>query len=213
MPPVASRAPRQRLSPEERRATIVAAALAVFAERGYPAASVDEIVGRAGVSAPVLYDHFESKRDLYEHLLERQTDELIARVGAAVARASGGEARLRVAFDAFFSLVEEQPFVHRMISADDGGDPELRRAVERRDEQGRAGVAALLAVEATIFEGEPDRDQSLAMVAQMLRHGLNGLALWWRAHPEVPRDVVVDRAMDLAWRGLDSLTRSWDGQP
>src|SRR3954470_10233988 len=83
----------------------------LFSERGSGAVGVDEIARRAGVSPPVLYDHFDSKRDLYAHLLEHQAGELAARVAAGTAEVGGGKARLRAAFDAFFALVEEQPLL------------------------------------------------------------------------------------------------------
>ena len=52
------------------------AALEVFGERGYHGASIDEICRRSGVTPPVLYDHFASKQELYERLLERHYAEL-----------------------------------------------------------------------------------------------------------------------------------------
>ena len=61
----------------QRRELIEQAATSVFAERGYLGASIDEISRRAGVSAPVIYDHFESKLDLYRRLLERTRNELL----------------------------------------------------------------------------------------------------------------------------------------
>ena len=76
-----------RMAAAERREQITAVARELFAERGYRAVAVDEIARRAGVSPPVLYDHFASKRDLYAHLLERQADELATRVARATVEA------------------------------------------------------------------------------------------------------------------------------
>ena len=64
------------MAPAARRGVIEAAATEVFAERGYQAATIDEIARRSGVSAPVVYDHFESKADLHARLLERHLAEM-----------------------------------------------------------------------------------------------------------------------------------------
>jgi len=72
-----STAKRSRMAAPERREVIENAAIEVFAERGYLGASIDEISRRAGISAPVVYDHFSSKLDLYRRLLERTRNELL----------------------------------------------------------------------------------------------------------------------------------------
>src|SRR3954462_14527323 len=98
-----------RMAAAERREQIAQVAQRLFAERGYRAVGVDEIARGAGVSPPGLYDHFDSKRGLYAHLLERQAGELSARVASATAGAAGGTALLGAASHPFFPCVEEQP--------------------------------------------------------------------------------------------------------
>lgn len=196
---------RPRLSAEARRQSLLAAARRVFGRRGYIATSIDEIVREAGVSPPILYDHFASKRELYIELLARHTDELISRVGRAAQGQRGAEARLRASYEAFFTLVEEEPFTSRMIAGEDGGDPQIAAAVRARDEQGRHGVAEILGATGRLYGGQPDQQRSIELLAQMLRHGLNGLAMWWHAHPNTPRTVLVERAMDLSWVGIRGL--------
>src|SRR5256885_17006322 len=68
---------RRRLSRDERRAQILDAAAGVFAERGYEATSIDEVAEAAGISKPVIYDHFDSKKDLHIALIDKQTDDLL----------------------------------------------------------------------------------------------------------------------------------------
>jgi AcrR family transcriptional regulator len=188
----------------ERREEIAVAARDLFAERGYRAVGVDEIARRAGVSPPVLYDHFDSKRDLYAHLLERQADELAARVARATADVGGGKARLRAAFDAFFALVEERP----LIPGELPGDEELRATARHRDAQAQAALVEVLGSGGRLFAGEPERERSLELTALMLRHGLLGLSSWWREHPETPRAELVDHAMAIAWTGLRALRKA-----
>jgi AcrR family transcriptional regulator len=190
-----------------RREVISASARELFAERGYRAVSVDEIARRAGVTPPVLYDHFDSKRDLYAHLLERQAEELKDHVARSTVQAGGGKARLRAAFDGFFALVEEQP----LLAGDHSGDEDLRATATRRDAQADAALAEVLGSGGRLFEGEPGRERSLELTARMVRHGLLGLTAWWREHPETPRAVLVDHAMAVTWTGLRSLRKHGRG--
>ena len=193
-----------RMAAAERREQIAGVARGLFAERGYRAVAVDEIARRAGVTPPVLYDHFDSKRDLYAHVLERQADELAAGVARATAEVGGGKARLRAAFEAFFALAEEHP----LIAGDQAADEELRATASRRDAQAHAVLVEVLGSGGRLFAGEPDRERSLELTAEMIRHGLLGLTRWWGAHPDTPRAVLVDHAMAVSWTGLRALRKT-----
>src|SRR3954468_15673887 len=178
-----------RMAAAARREQITQVAQRLFSERGYRAVGVDDIARAAGVSAPVLYDHFDSKRDLYAHLIERQAGELAGRVAAATAEAAGGKPRLRAAFDAFFALAEEQP----LLAGDLTVDEELRETARRRDGQAQAVLIEVLGSGGRLFAGERERERSLELTAQMLQGGLLALAAWWQLHPGTPREVVVDQ--------------------
>src|SRR3954449_3832914 len=103
---------RKRLSRPERREVIERAATEVFAEHGYANASIDEIARRSGVSAPVVYDHFDSKEDLYRRLLERQRDDLVAFWSEPLPLPAGPDA-LEGLIDAYYAYVEDHPFAYR----------------------------------------------------------------------------------------------------
>src|SRR3954471_11586078 len=94
--------PRKRLTRVERRAVIERAATEVFAEHGYRAASIDAIARRSGVSVPVVYDHFESKRALHIHLLESHYADLREVWRANLEGDDPAEVRVPRAFDAWF---------------------------------------------------------------------------------------------------------------
>ena len=177
---------RKRLTREQRRDVIERAATEVFAEHGYARASIDEIAGRSGVSAPIVYDHFASKEDLYRRLLERQRDDLVAFWAQRLplgGRDSSREA-LEHLIDAYYQYVEAHPFAYRMYFRD----------TEHRDIQ-MQGVTMLAGLLRTV-PGFEDADQAtLEMATEVLRAGLIGLALWWQEHPEVPREQVVQAAM------------------
>ena len=84
----------QRMPRSERRAQLLDAAQAVFVQSGYHAAAMDEIADRAGVSKPVLYQHFPGKLDLYLALLDKHCDTLESLVRAALE--VGGDNEVRV---------------------------------------------------------------------------------------------------------------------
>jgi AcrR family transcriptional regulator len=194
--------PKRRLTAEERRTGILDAALAVFSERGYHDSSIDEIAGEAGVSKALIYEHFASKRDLHASLLEAHVEELFRRLQAGAAPGQPGEERLRRGIDAFLSFVEEHREAWRALFRD-AADPDVGAFVVRVQAQATAVIAALIAADPEAPEGG---DRAIEMHAAMLSGALQSLANWWHDHQEVPRTVLVDRAMDFCWVGLRAHT-------
>jgi AcrR family transcriptional regulator len=192
------------MSAAQRRETIEAAATELFSERGYRSASIEEIARRSGVTPPVLYDHFSSKRELYRRLLERHFAELR---GIWREHFPGEEApreRIARSFDAWFAYVESHPFAGRMLFRDTSGDPDVAAM--------HAAVAAQSRDEVMqFFAGEPGAarvagsigGEGLEMAWVVLRGVLQGLAIWWTDHTEVPRERVVATAMNALWIGFE----------
>jgi AcrR family transcriptional regulator len=182
-----SDAPTRRLSAPQRRALIEQAAAQLFAQRGYDATTVAEIVARAGVSKPMLYRHFESKQDLCMRLLERRRDELAAApLGTFLETEGPVEQRLEAMIDAWFAHVAEHPYSSRLLFQDITGDAELReRQRELRRRQRAADVAMLREF------GPPLPDAELEPLGEVIRSSLTGLALWWLEHDDIPRASVV----------------------
>jgi AcrR family transcriptional regulator len=207
-PEVAAPTKRQRLKPEVRRERLLEAATEVFAERGYRGASIDAIARRSGVSAPVVYDHFASKLDLFTRLLERTRDELLAMWVAELAGADGTDVRMRRAFSAWARYVEQNRFASRMYFQEATGDRQARAAHRAIQAQGRLALAAILGAEpaAERLAGSLDAE-ALEMAAETIRAGLAGLAIWWDEHPHVPRERIVETAMNVLWVGFQQLQR------
>jgi AcrR family transcriptional regulator len=199
---------RKRLTAEARRELIERAALAVFAERGYHGASIEEIAGRAGVTPPVVYDHFASKLALHKRLLERTRDELLQVWQVHLAGDEPAEQRIARAFDAWARYVEEHPYAPRMFFAETTGDPEVRAIHREVQQQARAALAVILGHEpgAEELAGSAD-SQTLEMAAEVIRAGLTGLAIWWSEHPDVPRERIVATALNTMWIGLERAPR------
>jgi AcrR family transcriptional regulator len=178
----------RRVPGPERRALIEREAARLFAEKGFAATTVDDIVAAAGVSKPMLYRHFESKKELQVKLIERRWGELAAAPLDRFLERSGDSParRLPAMIDAWFAHVEEHPHTSRMLLADVTGDEELR-ALQRdvRARQRAADVALLREFQPGLPEEE------LEPLGEVIRSSLSGLALWWLEHPEVPRRVVV----------------------
>ena len=97
-----------RLPAAERRDQLLAVALEVFASQGFHATSMNEIAGAAGVTKPVLYQHFPSKRDLYLELLRDVGDRLMAAIGKATAEAGTPHRQVERGFQAYFHFVAEE---------------------------------------------------------------------------------------------------------
>jgi AcrR family transcriptional regulator len=187
---------RRRLPAAERRELIERAATEVFAERGYQGASIDEIARRSGVTPPVVYDHFASKLDLHRRLLERTRDELLEMWRAELAVDAEAEVRIPRALDAWARYVESHPYAARMYFQEPSGD-----------QAARAALAAILGREPGAENIAGAEDYALEMAAEVMRAALTGLAVWWIDHPEVPRERIVEAAVNAIWIGFERVRR------
>jgi len=187
-----------RLTRDARRAQLLAAARDVFAAQGYHAAAMDDIADRAGVSKPVLYQHFTSKLELYRALLTTYADELIGRLSTALATTSDNEQRLHGAVSAYFDFVAGEGQSFRLLFESDlRGEPEAAAVLERT----LTGCIDKVA-EAVTTDAGLDADR-----ARLLAVGLVGLSqvtaqYWLDSGQAVPRREAVELMSRLAWRGL-----------
>jgi AcrR family transcriptional regulator len=188
----------------ERREVIELAASEVFSEHGYHGASIDAIARRAGVSAPVVYDHFTSKRELHRSLLERHFGELRALWRAQLAGDDPTDVRIARSIDAWFGYIEAHPYAWRMLFRDTTGDPATEAIHREVAAASRAAVLPLLAREraARTIAGADD-PVAMEMLWEVVRAALQGLALWWYDHQDVPRQDVVATAMNALWIGFE----------
>jgi len=196
---------RRRLTAAERRDVIERAATEVFAERGYQGASIDEIARRSGVSPPVVYDHFSSKLDLHRRLLERTRDELLEMWRSELTPDQPAEVRIPRALDAWARYVESHPYAARMYFQEPTGEAAARAVHEQVRAPARAALAQILALEPGAENIAGPDDQALEMAAEVMRAGLTGLAIWWIDHPEVPRERIVETAVNAIWIGFERV--------
>jgi AcrR family transcriptional regulator len=180
----------------------------VLAERGYERASMRGIARAAGVTTPVLYDHFPSKRELQIALLEEQEEELRAHQGRERELAPGPELA-RMLIDDFFSWVEEHPHAWRMLFHDSPSDPEVLAAQLRLRERSTAQIASFVALAPELrITSRLGRKAVDEILGRSIYAVVNELAAWWFEHREAPRKEVVDLAHDLLWPGLATIVGS-----
>ena len=194
--------PKRRLRGPARRELIVEAALAEFAAHGYDAASMGRIGQAAGVTRAVLYDHFPSKRALFDTLLRSEQAVLLGRLSEAFDADAPARDRMRDAFDALFAVAEDQPQTWRLLfpehaPVDDGAAADHRR---HRAEANRL-IADMLAPEAQRAGLDPASNVAQAAFA-LQRAALRGIVDWWYAHPAVTREELVAAAMQALWTGM-----------
>ena len=187
-----------RLSRSARRAQLLLAARDVFAAQGYHAAAMDDIAERAGVSKPVLYQHFPGKLELYRALLTTCADDLVERVRDAIGRTSDNRERVAAAVSAYFDFVAGDGQAYRLVFESDlRGEPEAAAVVDGALTRCIETVAAAVTADAGLD----------ARRARLLAVGLVGLSqvtaqYWLDSEREVPRDEAVTLMASLAWRGL-----------
>jgi len=148
-----------RLPRTARRRQLLDAALSVFVAQGYHAAAMDDIADKAGVSKPVLYQHFPGKRDLYLALLDESASALMDAVQTAMSSTNDNKARVRATVSAYYEIAE---------------DTGLPDAEARLLGAGLAGIAQVTA-RSWAANGEPlPKDQAIDLVASLAWRGIRG---------------------------------------
>lgn len=201
---------RRRLRPEDRRAIILEASATVFAEAGYDRASMRAVAAAAGITTPVLYDHFGSKADLYAALVGERADELItawATVGEQVADAAPEDV-FRHTIDAIFGWIEANETGWRMVFLDAPTDPAVAEAHRLRQERATAVLAEQFARVAGLrLSVALERDRANLFLAEAAKWTVNAIAAWWWANRDLSRAQIVELTADLLWRGLGQVTK------
>ncbi|HEY6596808.1 MAG TPA: TetR/AcrR family transcriptional regulator [Asanoa sp.] len=187
-----------RLPRSARRKQLLAAAQEVFVAQGYHAAAMDDIAERAGVSKPVLYQHFPGKLELYLALLDKHCDAIVAKVRAAMDATSDNKERVRGAVQAYFDFVDHESEAFRLVFESDlRNEPAVRERVERVE---RGCIAAI--TDTIISDTGVHKDR-----AQLLASGLVGAAetaaqFWLAGGRQVPKGEAEALLAALSWRGI-----------
>lgn len=194
---------RRRMRAPERRAQLLEVARKVFGTSGFHSVSMEEVAEQAGVTKPILYDHFTSKKDLYLALLDEDLAGLHDRVREALDSPIGNRERIRASFQVYLDFVHEQADGFRLLMQETvGAEREFRERVHDFRDRILKEVADLIVRESG---GRLDRDQ-----AETVAMGLVGMieTVAQHRHSLTPehRKATVDLLVALAWRGITQMT-------
>ncbi len=200
--PSASRG--QRLPRSVRRAQLLVAAQEVFVEEGYHAAAMDDIADRAGVSKPVLYQHFPGKLELYLALLDSSCETLgqLAR-DAIVDAGPNGHDQVEATIDAYFAFVSADGGAFRIVFESDlTSEPQVR---DRLDNV----MMSCSEIVAEVIAHDTGLDEQRSMLLGVALTGMAQVAArhWLAQGLDVPRDEAAHLVSALAWRGLGSFPK------
>ena len=190
----------QRLPRSERRAQLLDAALGVFVENGYHAAAMDDSAARAGVSKPVLYQHFPGKLELYLALIDQHTGELEQLVRDALTLPDN-KARINTMTRAYFDFVGQEGAAFRLIFESDlANEPEVRRRLDQIDLTCAEAMAE-------IIRSETSMDQQEAVLVGVAFVGLaQTSARHWLTHEAtLSRETAVRITAALIRRGFGAF--------
>ncbi len=212
----------RRLTAGARRRQLFEVALSLFAEHGYAATTMEDIAEAAGVTKPLVYQHFESKRALYLELMDVFSKELVTRIVKATANAEGPRQQVELGFAAYFELMVANEQAFRLLYGRDApDDAELGAALRRVEETIAQAIDPL--IDAGLDPGH----------RRLLAHAVVGMAEgasrhWLDARRSRPGPTGVDdrgevltaesassgdaahlatRLADLAWAGLRQVHR------
>jgi AcrR family transcriptional regulator len=190
-----------RLPRSARRKQLLEAAQEVFVAQGYHAAAMDDIAERAGVSKPVLYQHFPGKLELYLALLDTHCDAIVAKVRKAMSASADNKQRVAGAITAYFEFIDHESEAYRLVFESDlRNEPAVRERVERVER------GCVEAITDTIMA---DTGVSLAR-AELLAAGLCGAAevaarFWLTGRRQIPKSEAEALVAALSWRGIASF--------
>jgi AcrR family transcriptional regulator len=192
-----------RMPRKARRAQLLSSALEVFVAQGYHAAAMDDIAERAGVSKPVLYQHFPGKLDLYLALLDVSCDTIIDNCRRALDSTDDNKTRVAAAMAVFYDYVAGESGAFRLVFESDlTNDPSVREHVERVTTECSAMIAAVIRDDT----GLPDEASRLLAVSLVGMAQVS--ARYWLAEDhEMSRENAAALIAGLAWRGIRGYPR------
>jgi AcrR family transcriptional regulator len=202
----------KRMPRAVREQQMLDAAVRTFGQRGYMAASMDEIAELAGVSKPLVYLYLNSKEDLFAACIRREAAALTEAVRAGVDRELPADRQLWDGLRAFFTYTADHPdgwsVLH--IQARTHGERFASEVAAMREEI-VAFVTQLIVAAARAAHRDPDLGEGeVAGLAEALVGAAESLAAWANATPGVTARQAAATLMNFAWAGLGSLM---EGRP
>jgi AcrR family transcriptional regulator len=193
---------RSRMAAGERREQLITIARGVFAERGYDGAAIEEVAARAGVSKPVVYEHFGGKEGLYAVVVDRDVTLLLTMMREALTEGSSRQL-LEQAATAFLDFIDQNPDGFRILVRD---SPIGAQGASFQSIIGDVAtrVEGILVAE---FKKRGFDPKQAPMYAQMLVGMIGTTGQWWLDTRRPSKQVVVANVVNLAWNGLSGLEK------
>jgi AcrR family transcriptional regulator len=190
-----------RLPRSARRKQLLAAAQEVFVAQGYHAAAMDDIAERAGVSKPVLYQHFPGKLELYLALLDTHCDDIVDRVRSAMAATTDNKERVRGAIGAYFDFVDHESEAFRLVFESDlRNEPAVRERVERVE---RGCIAAI--TDTIMADTNVPRSYAELLAAGLVGSAETAARFWLAGGRRAEKTEAETLVAALSWRGIASF--------
>jgi AcrR family transcriptional regulator len=199
-----ARAGSTRLPRPARRLQLLGAARDVFVAQGYHAAAMDEIAERAGVSKPVLYQHFPGKLELYLALLDESADQLVGIMSRALSSTTDNRERVPATFKAFYDFVAGEGEAFRLVFESDlSNEPAVRQRLDKAMSNCADMVSQFIREDAGVGDDE----------AHLLGMALVGMAqvtarYWLSSDRTIPKDAAEQLIARLAWRGISGWPKT-----
>ena len=189
----------QRLTATARREQILEVALDVFSSAGFHGASMNDVAVAAGVTKPVLYQHFDSKRDLYTALLDEVGHRLLDAIAKATAEATDGRTQTELGFRAYFRWVASDEAAFRLLfGSGTSSDREFAKAIAAVTAQAAAATVPLIAVDIP-----ESRRRTLAHALVGMAEGASRRLV--ELGDDFDPDEIAAEVAALAWAGLRAL--------
>ncbi|MBK5228501.1 MAG: TetR/AcrR family transcriptional regulator [Actinobacteria bacterium] len=187
---------------QERRAQLLDVGRSVFAERGFEGASIEEIAQRAGITKPVVYEHFGGKEGLYAVVVDREVKRLLARFEGELEQESP-RAKLEAAAEAFLTYIEEEQEGFRVLVRDS--------PVTSKTGSLASVIGDIASQVEYVFTEEFKARGFDTKLAPMYSQALVGMVAlvgaWWLDAGKPSRKIVTAHLVNLAWNGLKDLEK------
>ncbi|MDR0284433.1 MAG: TetR/AcrR family transcriptional regulator [Propionibacteriaceae bacterium] len=196
---------RRRMTAAERRDQLIDVARRCFADKGFDGTSIEEIAARAGVSKPIIYEHFGGKEGLYAVVVDREVNTLLRALRVSLTDPNAGSRRLiEVSALALLDYIESCPEGFQIIMRDSS-------------EFGGSGFASILndvivRVEGLLIPRFEDRGfdpKAVPLIAQALTGLVAMTGQWWLDNPEFTKEEVASHLVNLAWNGMHHLDQGF----
>ena len=192
---------RVRMTGKERREQLLDVGRTLFAERGYDGTAVEEIASRAGVSKPVVYEHFGGKEGLYAVVVDREVQRLMDSFTTALSGESPREL-LEQACLVLLTYVEEQRDGFRILVRESPVGTERAGGFATIMSDVASDVEYIVARE---FKARGLETKLAGLYSQALVGMVALTGQWWQDHRRPKRDEVAAHLVNLAWNGLKGL--------